>query len=80
MAELKKEGKIRYIGVCEYDVEDLRQASKVAHIDVLQIEVCHKRSNKRHADFSSVLGMDPACSDQWDSRRMQRAWHCCRSV
>ncbi|KAI9807636.1 MAG: hypothetical protein M1825_005577 [Sarcosagium campestre] len=38
MAELKKEGKIRYIGLSEVSAETLRRASKVTHIDALQIE------------------------------------------
>jgi aryl-alcohol dehydrogenase-like predicted oxidoreductase len=37
MKELKDEGKIRAIGVSEYNVEQLERANKVAHIDALQI-------------------------------------------
>jgi len=39
LKELKDQGKIRYIGVSEYTVEQLEAANKVAHIDALQIEV-----------------------------------------
>ncbi|SNX87277.1 probable Aldo-keto reductase yakc [NADP+] [Melanopsichium pennsylvanicum] len=39
MKELKDQGKIRYIGVSEYNLEQLEAANKVAHIDALQIEI-----------------------------------------
>lgn len=39
MKELKDQGKIRYIGVSEYNVKQLEAANKIAHIDALQIEV-----------------------------------------
>ncbi|SPO24533.1 probable Aldo-keto reductase yakc [NADP+] [Ustilago trichophora] len=39
MKELKDQGKIRYIGVSEYNLEQLEAANKVAHIDAVQIEV-----------------------------------------
>lgn len=39
MKELKDEGKIRYIGVSEYNLEQLDAANKVAHIDAVQIEI-----------------------------------------
>jgi aryl-alcohol dehydrogenase-like predicted oxidoreductase len=41
VTELKKlqdEGKIRYIGLSECSSESLRRASKVVHIDAVQIE------------------------------------------
>ncbi|CZT44912.1 probable IN2-2 protein [Rhynchosporium secalis] len=38
MAELQKEGKIKYIGLSEVSSETLRRACKVAHVDALQIE------------------------------------------
>ncbi|KAE9377633.1 Aldo/keto reductase [Stipitochalara longipes BDJ] len=38
MVELKKEGKIKYIGLSEISSETLRRASKVHHIDAVQIE------------------------------------------
>ena len=39
MKELKDQGKIRYIGVSEYNLEQLEAANKVVHIDAVQIEV-----------------------------------------
>jgi len=36
MAELKKEGKVRYIGVSNFNVEQMRRAMKIAPIDSLQ--------------------------------------------
>lgn len=39
MKELKDQGKIRYIGVSEYNLQQLEAANKVAHIDAVQIEV-----------------------------------------
>lgn len=38
MAELKKEGKIKYIGLSEVSADTLRRACKVEHVDALQIE------------------------------------------
>lgn len=38
MAELKKEGKVKYIGLSECSAESLRRACKVEHIDAVQIE------------------------------------------
>jgi aryl-alcohol dehydrogenase-like predicted oxidoreductase len=38
LKELKDAGKIRYIGVSEYNIDQLTRANKVAHIDALQIE------------------------------------------
>ncbi|KAK5127660.1 hypothetical protein LTR85_007001 [Meristemomyces frigidus] len=38
MKKLKQEGKIKYIGLSECSSESLRRASKVAHIDAVQIE------------------------------------------
>ena len=38
MAELKKEGKIKYIGISEVSADTLRRGCKVEHIDALQIE------------------------------------------
>jgi len=38
MAELKKEGKIRFLGICEVSAETLRRAQKVHDITVLQSE------------------------------------------
>ncbi|KAH7393554.1 NADP-dependent oxidoreductase domain-containing protein [Cadophora sp. MPI-SDFR-AT-0126] len=38
MAELKKEGMIRYLGLSEISSETLRRACKVHHINVVQIE------------------------------------------
>lgn len=39
MKELQQEGKLKYIGVSEYNVEQLERAEKIAHIDALQIEL-----------------------------------------
>jgi aryl-alcohol dehydrogenase-like predicted oxidoreductase len=39
LQELKDAGKIRYLGVSEYNLDQLERANKVAHIDALQIEV-----------------------------------------
>ncbi|KAE8216488.1 hypothetical protein CF327_g365 [Tilletia walkeri] len=39
MKELKDSGKIKYIGVSEFTVEQLERAEKVAHIDAFQIEI-----------------------------------------
>lgn len=38
MAELKKEGKIRYLGLSECSAETLRRACKVHHIAAVQVE------------------------------------------
>ncbi|KAJ9661848.1 hypothetical protein H2201_006328 [Coniosporium apollinis] len=38
MAELQKEGKIKYIGLSECSSESLRRACKVVHIDAVQVE------------------------------------------
>jgi len=38
MAELKNEGKVKYIGLSECSSESLRRACKVHHIDAVQIE------------------------------------------
>ncbi|KAG8622810.1 hypothetical protein KVT40_009321 [Elsinoe batatas] len=38
LVELKKEGKIKYIGLSECSADSLRRASKVHHIDAVQIE------------------------------------------
>lgn len=38
LKELKDAGKIKYIGVSEYNIDQLTRANKVAHIDALQIE------------------------------------------
>ncbi|KAH7379040.1 NADP-dependent oxidoreductase domain-containing protein [Cadophora sp. MPI-SDFR-AT-0126] len=38
MAELKKEGKVKYLGLSEISSKTLRRACKVAHIDAVQIE------------------------------------------
>lgn len=38
MAELQKEGKIKYIGISECSSESLRRACKVHHVDAVQIE------------------------------------------
>ena len=39
LKELKDSGKIKYIGVCELEVDEIRRASAVVKVDVLQIEV-----------------------------------------
>ncbi|CDS01802.1 probable Aldo-keto reductase yakc [NADP+] [Sporisorium scitamineum] len=39
MKELKDQGKIRYIGVSEYNLQQLEAALKVVHIDAIQIEI-----------------------------------------
>ena len=39
MKELKDQGKIRYIGVSEYNLAQLEAANKVVHIDAIQIEI-----------------------------------------
>ncbi|MHB8597979.1 MAG: aldo/keto reductase [Ktedonobacteraceae bacterium] len=36
MAQLKKEGKVRYIGVSNFNVEQLQRAERIAHVDTLQ--------------------------------------------
>uniref|UniRef100_A0A8H7N3H6 NADP-dependent oxidoreductase domain-containing protein n=1 Tax=Bionectria ochroleuca TaxID=29856 RepID=A0A8H7N3H6_BIOOC len=38
MAELKREGKIKYIGLSEVSSSTLRRACKIAHVDAVQIE------------------------------------------
>ena len=38
MAELKAEGKIKYIGLSECSAESLRRACKVHHVDAVQVE------------------------------------------
>lgn len=38
MAELQKEGKIKYIGLSECSSDSLRRACKVVHVDAVQIE------------------------------------------
>ncbi|PPJ52318.1 hypothetical protein CBER1_10646 [Cercospora berteroae] len=38
LKKLQQEGKIKYIGISECSSESLRRASKVAHIDAIQIE------------------------------------------
>ncbi|PVH72082.1 Aldo/keto reductase [Cadophora sp. DSE1049] len=38
MVELKKEGKIKYLGLCEISSDTLRRACKIHHIDAVQIE------------------------------------------
>ncbi|KAI4098888.1 MAG: hypothetical protein L6R37_006251 [Teloschistes peruensis] len=38
MAELKKEGKIKYLGLSEISADTLRRAEKIHHIDAVQIE------------------------------------------
>ncbi|KAH8689234.1 aldo/keto reductase-like protein [Phaeosphaeriaceae sp. PMI808] len=38
MADMKREGKIKYIGLSECSAESLRRACKVAHIDAVQVE------------------------------------------
>ncbi|KAJ1026897.1 hypothetical protein NDA16_002191 [Ustilago loliicola] len=39
LKELKEQGKIRYIGVSEYNLDQLEAANKIVHIDALQIEL-----------------------------------------
>ncbi|CBQ73405.1 probable Aldo-keto reductase yakc [NADP+] [Sporisorium reilianum SRZ2] len=39
MKELQQQGKIRYIGVSEYNLQQLEAAIKVVHIDAIQIEI-----------------------------------------
>lgn len=39
MKELQDAGKIKYIGVSEYNLDQLARANKVAHIDAVQIEM-----------------------------------------
>jgi aryl-alcohol dehydrogenase-like predicted oxidoreductase len=38
MAELRAEGKIKYLGLSEVSAETVRRASAVAHIDAVQVE------------------------------------------
>jgi len=38
LKELKDAGKVKYIGVSEYNIDQLTRANKVVHIDALQIE------------------------------------------
>lgn len=39
LKELKDQGKIRYVGVSEYNLQQLEAANKIVHIDALQIEL-----------------------------------------
>ncbi|KAK0533140.1 hypothetical protein OC835_003107 [Tilletia horrida] len=39
LKELKEAGKIRYIGVSEFNLEQLERAEKIVHIDAYQIEI-----------------------------------------
>ncbi|CAD6890350.1 unnamed protein product [Tilletia controversa] len=39
LKELKDSGKIKYISVSEFTVEQLERAEKIVHIDALQIEI-----------------------------------------
>ncbi|KAK0533138.1 hypothetical protein OC835_003105 [Tilletia horrida] len=39
LKELKEAGKIRYIGVSEFSLEQLERAEKVVHIDAYQVEI-----------------------------------------
>jgi aryl-alcohol dehydrogenase-like predicted oxidoreductase len=39
MKELQEQGKIKYIGVSEYNLDQLERANKVVHIDAVQIEI-----------------------------------------
>jgi aryl-alcohol dehydrogenase-like predicted oxidoreductase len=57
MAELKKEGKIRYLGLSECSAETLRRACKVHHIAAVQVE---------YSPFSTDIeqnGLLKACRD-----------------
>jgi aryl-alcohol dehydrogenase-like predicted oxidoreductase len=47
MEQLRKEGKVKYIGLCEYGVDEIRRAAKVAKIDAYQIEVSERLRMKR---------------------------------
>ncbi|MBY8978654.1 aldo/keto reductase, partial [Rhodobacteraceae bacterium NNCM2] len=38
MAELKREGKIRYLGLSEVSPKTIRRAEKIHHIDAVQVE------------------------------------------
>lgn len=39
LKELKDQGKIRYIGVSEFNIDQLTRANEIAHIDAVQIEI-----------------------------------------
>lgn len=51
MADLKKEGKIKYLGLSEVSADTLRRACKVEHIDALQIEYSPFSMSSFHASF-----------------------------
>lgn len=38
MVQLKREGKIRYIGLSEVSADTLKRALKIAHVDAVQVE------------------------------------------
>lgn len=39
MKELQEQGKIKFIGVSEYNLDQLERANKIVHIDAVQIEI-----------------------------------------
>ncbi|KIW92738.1 uncharacterized protein Z519_06586 [Cladophialophora bantiana CBS 173.52] len=51
MAELKKEGKIRYLGLSECSAETLRRACKVHHIAAVQVEYSPFSMEIEHNDL-----------------------------
>ncbi|KAJ8058436.1 hypothetical protein OCU04_012625 [Sclerotinia nivalis] len=51
MAELKKEGKVNYLGLSEISSETLRRANKVAHIDAVQIEYSPFSTDIEHPEI-----------------------------
>lgn len=48
MKELKDAGKIKFIGVSEYNLEQLERVNKIVHIDALQIELSAWTPNSVH--------------------------------
>ncbi len=82
MKELQQEGKLKYIGVSEYNVQQLERAEKIAHIDALQIgelsglrrgivlaiEV-RKSAARSHSTFIADLSNPPIPPRPQSSRR-----------
>lgn len=59
MDELRKEGKVKYIGMSECSAATLRKASKVAKIDVLQIEYSLVRPTWKSMYVDSAADVSP---------------------
>lgn len=52
MAELQREGKVRYLGISEATADEIRRANAVAKVSALQIEVC---STSHLMDYQIIL-------------------------